>query len=188
MKIRVVAGTFSSAHFIPAHPKCGRIHGHSYSVSVVILGQPDASRMMIDFGIVKETMKSIVDQLDHRVILPSKDSSVKISQDRTSVRVDALAKRYIFPKEDTAIINTFSTTAEDLSMYLAFQLKSKIEWPSGVECIAVEVNEGPKQSACSDFLSVRNDRVATSGNPKLLFLRQCETDTFLSGSELIHED
>ena len=32
------------AHFLPGHPKCGQVHGHTYRVDVVIEGESDKRR------------------------------------------------------------------------------------------------------------------------------------------------
>ena len=40
--IRMILGvseTFDSAHFLPNHPKCGRIHGHTYKVEIEVEGE-----------------------------------------------------------------------------------------------------------------------------------------------------
>ncbi|TDI89346.1 MAG: 6-carboxytetrahydropterin synthase QueD, partial [Caldithrix sp.] len=36
------------AHFLPGHPKCGQLHGHTYKVEVVIEGE-NKDGMIIDF-------------------------------------------------------------------------------------------------------------------------------------------
>jgi 6-pyruvoyltetrahydropterin/6-carboxytetrahydropterin synthase len=49
-------GEFESAHLLPGHPKCGKLHGHSYKYEVWIssdeLQQP--YDFVLDFGKVKE--------------------------------------------------------------------------------------------------------------------------------------
>ena len=32
------------AHFLPGHPKCGQVHGHTYKVEVVIEGEKKKER------------------------------------------------------------------------------------------------------------------------------------------------
>jgi len=63
--------TFEAAHRLPAVPsghKCGRVHGHTYRVALVILGPRDPEMgWVVDFGDVKAAFNRIVDQwLDHR--------------------------------------------------------------------------------------------------------------------------
>jgi 6-pyruvoyltetrahydropterin/6-carboxytetrahydropterin synthase len=54
------------AHFLPGHPKCGQIHGHTYRVDVTIEGEPRADGMVIDFAELKGRTREILQKYDHR--------------------------------------------------------------------------------------------------------------------------
>lgn len=60
---------FEASHVLPKHPgKCGRMHGHSYKLTIVIEGDVDKTTgMVMDFasvnGIVKE---EIISKYDHK--------------------------------------------------------------------------------------------------------------------------
>src|SRR3990172_331186 len=63
--------TFSAAHRIEGHPKCGRLHGHNYKVTVTLSGEtlPDDG-MLMDFGVLDEVTKPYFDQeFDHRYLV-----------------------------------------------------------------------------------------------------------------------
>ena len=61
--------TFESAHLLPNVPaghKCGRLHGHSFFIRIVVSGEVDPhTGWIIDFGDIKQSFKPIYDQLDH---------------------------------------------------------------------------------------------------------------------------
>jgi len=61
--------TFESAHLLPNVPaghKCGRLHGHSFFIRIVVSGEVDPhTGWIIDFGDIKKAFKPIYDQLDH---------------------------------------------------------------------------------------------------------------------------
>lgn len=63
---------FEAAHFLPKVPeghKCARMHGHSYSIEVVIEGEIDAERgWVMDFAEIDEHAQPLVKQLDHQVL------------------------------------------------------------------------------------------------------------------------
>ncbi|MBL0213735.1 MAG: 6-carboxytetrahydropterin synthase QueD [Myxococcales bacterium] len=63
---------FEAAHFLPKVPaghKCARMHGHSYSVEVVIDGEIDPERgWVMDFAEIDEHAGPLVKQLDHQVL------------------------------------------------------------------------------------------------------------------------
>jgi 6-pyruvoyltetrahydropterin/6-carboxytetrahydropterin synthase len=63
---------FEAAHFlprVPEGPKCARMHGHSYSVVLVIEGpiDPDLGWVM-DFGDMDVHVMPLVVRLDHHVL------------------------------------------------------------------------------------------------------------------------
>ena len=61
--------TFEAAHLLPHVPeghKCGRLHGHSFFVRIVVSGEPDPhTGWIIDFSEIKAVFKPIYDRLDH---------------------------------------------------------------------------------------------------------------------------
>ncbi len=53
------------AHFLPGHPKCGQIHGHTYKVEVIIEGEASGG-MVLDFNDLKAQTRTVLQQYDHR--------------------------------------------------------------------------------------------------------------------------
>ncbi|MFK7756410.1 MAG: 6-pyruvoyl tetrahydropterin synthase family protein [Flavobacteriales bacterium] len=76
--------TFEAAHALDGYDgKCKDIHGHSYKLSVTVLGKVNLNKedpkcgMVIDFGEIKKIVKgSVLDQFDHYLLLRS-DSRFK---------------------------------------------------------------------------------------------------------------
>ncbi len=63
-----VSETFSAAHFIPEHWKCGKIHGHNFKVEVEIEGEVKDNGMVMDFLDLKKVLKEILNEFDHRIL------------------------------------------------------------------------------------------------------------------------
>lgn len=67
--------SFDSAHFLADYRgKCGNIHGHRWRVLLEIESetlQEDAQErgMCVDFSVLKEELKEIVDRLDHNFLI-----------------------------------------------------------------------------------------------------------------------
>ena len=63
----VVKRHFSAAHFLPDYPgPCSRVHGHNFIVRVYVRGERlDARGMLVDFGVLKTALLSILEELDH---------------------------------------------------------------------------------------------------------------------------
>ena len=55
---------FDSMHLLPGHPKCGVPHGHTYRVAVEVEG-PIVDGMVMDFGLLKRSLREILKPLDH---------------------------------------------------------------------------------------------------------------------------
>ena len=57
---------FDACHFLPNHPKCGKMHGHTWHVSVQAQGPIDlATGMVCDFHKFKQLVAEVVDTFDH---------------------------------------------------------------------------------------------------------------------------
>jgi 6-pyruvoyltetrahydropterin/6-carboxytetrahydropterin synthase len=52
------------AHFLEGHPKCGRMHGHTYRVDLVIEGET-RNGMVVDFGDLREMVRRVLGPFDH---------------------------------------------------------------------------------------------------------------------------
>ncbi|MGZ4902189.1 MAG: 6-pyruvoyl trahydropterin synthase family protein [Halobacteriota archaeon] len=139
---------FSACHLIPDHPKCGCLHGHTYALSVRVIGAQRGDFVM-DFEELKQYVAEICAPLDHRVLLASLDSDLKIEKldkQHISVVVGKQQKRYVFPTEDVVLLPINSASAEDLSSYLLGQLSDKLAIEN-IREIHVRVDEGLGQGA-----------------------------------------
>lgn len=54
------------AHFLPGHPKCGQLHGHTYKIEIIIEGEKGSDGMVVDFERLKEHLQSVLEEYDHR--------------------------------------------------------------------------------------------------------------------------
>ena len=56
---------FSAAHHLPGHPKCGKVHGHTYHVTVEIEASLNNLGVVIDFSDLNDIMNRTLAPLDH---------------------------------------------------------------------------------------------------------------------------
>jgi 6-pyruvoyltetrahydropterin/6-carboxytetrahydropterin synthase len=68
-EVTVEAG-FSSGHYLRNyHGKCENPHGHNYRVLVTLAGaQLDETGLLLDFKLLKNLLRPVVEYLDHRMI------------------------------------------------------------------------------------------------------------------------
>jgi len=67
--------TFNAAHYtLGLESKCMNLHGHTYRVDVEISGSIDESTgMVLDFIYLKNVVREIVEDYDHKIIIPRRD-------------------------------------------------------------------------------------------------------------------
>ncbi|MGA2883902.1 MAG: 6-carboxytetrahydropterin synthase [Halobacteriota archaeon] len=141
---------FSACHFIPDHPKCGRLHGHTYAISAKIVGA-QIHDFVIDFEDIKKHVAEICEALDHKILLASRDADVKIRNTGAgdiAVTVGKCGKRYCFPREDVFMLPISSASAEDLCSFLLDELCNKLDLSTITE-VSVRLDEGLGQGAGS---------------------------------------
>src|ERR1700704_4454182 len=143
---------FASAHFITfAGHRCEGLHGHNYRVRVTVEGALDEeSWFVFDFVILKNIMRRLCDDIDHKVLLPLENPKIQLAEDGDSLKVAYEGKpRYVFPKTDCALLPLPNTTVEMLAELLTNRLKAELDTKgaSGLTAIEMEVEENFGQSA-----------------------------------------
>lgn len=65
-----VTSSFPGAHHLNGYPgACKNLHGHNWKVRVQLISQQtDELGMAIDFGIVKEYLRELMDKFDHQYL------------------------------------------------------------------------------------------------------------------------
>lgn len=96
-----VIDSFEAAHYLPGHPKCSQLHGHTYKVELLIETDDEADIVM-DFGELRGKLKEALSEYDHKLLnevmerLPTTENlarmlhsklSASLSQYRLTVRV-----------------------------------------------------------------------------------------------------
>jgi 6-pyruvoyltetrahydropterin/6-carboxytetrahydropterin synthase len=143
---------FSSAHFITFRGhQCETLHGHNYRVGVTVEGRVDDETMfVVDFSILKRMVRTLVDEIDHRVLLPLKNPKLTFSESGESLHVAYFGTpTYVFPKVDCAMMPIQNTTAEMIAEYFAGRLKTELEkmGVANLSALELEVEESIGQSA-----------------------------------------
>ena len=112
---------FASAHFITFRGhQCETLHGHNYRVGVAVEGSVDEEAFFVlDFSILKQIARRLVDEIDHKVLLPLQNPKLAFHEDGDRLRVDYFGQpTYVFPRRDCALLDIQNSTAEMLAQYL----------------------------------------------------------------------
>ncbi len=138
---------FSSCHFLAEHNKCSRLHGHNYGVHLTLEGDVDKTGLVMDFVVLKRALNEIIDDLDHKVMLPGNSPVTKVVIEGDQVTADSGAKHYSFPLEDVVILDLDAISAENLAYFILQRMKTIIDLPDNIHAIGIGVDEGKGQGA-----------------------------------------
>lgn len=109
---------FSSAHFVITAEEYESLHGHNYSVEVIIEGGLDEYGMILDFRQVKKEVARVCKSIDHKILLPGLSPHLSIVEEEGQVVVTAYNRRYSLPVTDCIILPIKATTAELLAEFI----------------------------------------------------------------------
>jgi len=137
---------FSSCHIIPEHGKCSRLHGHTYTIHSRVHGSLNEHGIVLDFEIIKDALRAIVTDLDHKLLLPTQSGHFKIETGE-EINVILGDKKYLFPQEDVIMLDINSATAESLANFILERLISEMTIPDNITEIEIGVDEGWGQGA-----------------------------------------
>ena len=134
-KIRITKQfSFETGHALYGYDgKCKNVHGHSYKLSVTVLGTPITDRnnvkfgMVIDFGDLKKIVKEeIVDQFDHATVFNQTTPHIELANE--------LKKR-----DHDVILVDYQPTSENMVIDFAERIKRRL--PDNIQLHSLKLQE-----------------------------------------------
>jgi 6-pyruvoyltetrahydropterin/6-carboxytetrahydropterin synthase len=118
---------FSAGHFITlGGGQCERLHGHSYRVAAEVYGPLDENQYVVDFLLLRDALKAIVAELDHRMLLPTQHPRIRVAVRGEQIEVSFEDRRWVFPKDDCLLLPLANTTTELLAQYVGERLLASL--------------------------------------------------------------
>ncbi len=145
---------FCSGHFISYEgDRCERLHGHNYRTAVEVEGDLDGNFYVFDFIALKQRTKVITDELDHRMMLPTRNVHITVTERPASLHVRYREREWLFPRDDCVLLPIENTTAELLARYIGQRLLAdlKRQYQFVPRVLRVEVEENIGQSATYEW-------------------------------------
>jgi 6-pyruvoyltetrahydropterin/6-carboxytetrahydropterin synthase len=145
---------FCSGHFITySGDHCERLHGHNYRVAVEVEDGLDENFYVFDFIALKDLARQVTDELDHRMLLPTRSALIALTEEGANWLVRYRDRRWSFPRDECALLPIENTTAERLADHIAGRLRESfvargLPLPA---VLRVEVEESFGQSAVSEW-------------------------------------
>lgn len=126
--------TFETGHALFGYDgKCRNVHGHSYKLSVTVIGTPitDTSHvklgMVIDFGDLKKIVKEeIVDEFDHATVFNKNTPHVELAKELSD-------------RGHNVILADYQPTSENMVIDFAAKIKARL--PQSIKLHSLKLQE-----------------------------------------------
>jgi 6-pyruvoyltetrahydropterin/6-carboxytetrahydropterin synthase len=141
---------FSAGHFITLErDTCERLHGHNFRVAAEVHGPLDENHYVVDFLALRDALRAIIGELDHRVLLPSEHPAIRVVEAGEQVNVTYNGRCWTFPRSDCLLLPIANSTTELLARYLGQRLLDELASRTGARptAVRIEVEESPGFSA-----------------------------------------
>ncbi|WP_373519422.1 6-pyruvoyl tetrahydropterin synthase family protein [Pricia sp.] len=134
-KIRITKQfSFETGHALYGYDgKCRNVHGHSYKLSVTVIGTPisDTSNvklgMVIDFGDLKKIVKEeIVDRFDHATVFNKNTPHIELAKE-------------LMNRNHQVILADYQPTSENMVIDFAAKIKARL--PENIRLYALKLQE-----------------------------------------------
>lgn len=134
-KIRVTKEfRFETGHALYGYDgKCKNVHGHSYKLSVTVIGTPIADTahvkqgMVIDFGDLKKIVeREVVDPFDHATVFNKNTPHMDLAQE-------------LMDRGHKVILANYQPTSENMVVDFAQKIGSRL--PEGIQLHSLQLRE-----------------------------------------------
>lgn len=134
-KIRITKQfNFETGHALYGYDgKCKNVHGHSYKLSVTVIGVPIADPnnvkfgMVIDFSDLKRIVKEeIVDQFDHATVFNKNTPHVELAAE-------------LIQRQHHVLLVDYQPTSENMVIDFAARIKARL--PQNIELHSLKLQE-----------------------------------------------
>lgn len=125
---------FETGHALYGYDgKCRNVHGHSYKLSVTVIGKPNTDTshvklgMVIDFGDLKKIVKEeIVDKFDHATVFNKNTPHVELAKE-------------LMDRGHNVILADYQPTSENMVIDFAAKIKARL--PEAISLFSLRLQE-----------------------------------------------
>lgn len=118
--------TFCAAHAGLHDGQFEPLHGHTFTVTLRLHGDPDPAGMVLDFSTVKSELRAVIAPLRRRTLMPATPPGGRCERKGEQVIIGCGTKLYSFPAGDVVLLPVANTTTEEIAAYLLDQLTTRL--------------------------------------------------------------
>jgi 6-pyruvoyltetrahydropterin/6-carboxytetrahydropterin synthase len=138
--------TFCAAHAGLHAGEFEPLHGHSFTVTLRLHGDPDETGMVCDFTGVKEALARAIAPLKRRTLMPATLPGGRCHREVGQVLIACGAKLYSLPADDVVLLPIGNTTTEQIAAWMLDQVLPALAAP-GLRRAELILAEAPDTSA-----------------------------------------
>ena len=120
---------FSAAHAGLHDGQFEPLHGHSFTVTLRLNGEPDQTGMICDFSVIKAALAAEIGPLRRRTLMPARPPGGMCTHQDGQVIIACGTKHYSLPAEDVVLLPVTNTTTEAIAAWLLDQLLTRMDAP-----------------------------------------------------------
>ena len=138
---------FSCAHMtVFADGTKERLHGHNYTIAVVLEVDRIDVASMIPFTPIKTAIRDLCAAWKEHVLLAAKNPWFTIVRDDRELEFLLCSERYVLPRGDALLLPIDNISVEALAAHVADQLRERLTG-LGATSLEVTIEESPGQGA-----------------------------------------
>lgn len=139
--------TFETGHALYGYDgKCRNVHGHSYKLSVTVIGSPSTDTsdvklgMVIDFGDLKKIVEEeVVDPFDHATVFNKNTPHIELAKELTD-------------RGHKVILADYQPTSENMVIDFAKKIKARL--PHSIQLHSLKLRE--TETAFAEWFAADN--------------------------------
>ncbi|MGK0222255.1 MAG: 6-pyruvoyltetrahydropterin/6-carboxytetrahydropterin synthase [Limisphaerales bacterium] len=144
---------FAAAHFtIFDESTRENLHGHNFQVALNATAEIGDDGLTFDYNILKHALKSLCDELDEQVLMPTQSPHLNIHHGDDYVFVEYADERIPFLERDLTLLPLRNITVEELAQYFLDRLRGLPEISSlSIRQLELRCASGDGQWAVATF-------------------------------------
>jgi len=153
IEISKQAFSFSIGHFtIFSATERENLHGHNFQLHCHVTAPLEENGMLFDYAIIKTLIRSLCDEIDEHVILPSRSPYLTLNEEGDYVTAEFDGETMYFLKRDVMVLPVTNTTIEEFSHHFLNKLVDHPDLQNrGITDISVRVSSSPGQYGVADW-------------------------------------
>ncbi|MAT84329.1 MAG: 6-pyruvoyl tetrahydropterin synthase [Gammaproteobacteria bacterium] len=144
---------FNAAHFtLFSATEREDLHGHTFYVAATVTSPVGDDGLAFDYNLFKNALKALCDELDEKVLLPSRSPYLALEQDGGYLVARFADERIPFLPRDVLTLPVRNITVEELAPWLLSRLRAEPDVAAlNLDRLELRVSSGPGQWAVASW-------------------------------------